>query len=61
MPEMASIDEPTEKGKAEFEEDLYNALKNLVIRIKSGELPSHLPDTSSITWDGVASRILSKI
>lgn len=61
MPEMASIDEPTEKGKAEFEEDLYNALKALVLKIKSGELPSHLPDTSGITWDGVASRILSKI
>lgn len=61
MPEMATIEQPTDAGRISFTEDLYSALKELILQIKSGELPDHLPDTGSITWDGVASRILKAI
>ncbi|MBQ6314721.1 MAG: glycosyltransferase family 4 protein [Mogibacterium sp.] len=58
MPEMATIDTPTEAGRIKLTEDLTEALRDLIIRIDSGELPDGIPDTSRITWDGVASRIL---
>lgn len=58
MPEMASIDQPTEEGRKRFKEDLYNELAYLIMQIKSGEMPGDLPDTKGITWDSVASRIL---
>ena len=58
MPEMATIDQPTDTGRAAFTEDLYSTLKRLIIEISLGELDSALPDTSNITWDSVAARIL---
>ena len=58
MPEMASIDTPTEAGRRQFTEDLRSVLKKLIIDIASdGSFMPH-PDTSGISWDGVAKRII---
>ena len=59
MPEMESIDTPTEAGKAEFTKNLTETLRTLICEISSGSLPDRRPDTSGITWSGVADRILS--
>ena len=59
MPEMESIDTPTEAGKAEFTRRLTETLRRLISEIDSGDLPDTRPDTSGITWSGVAERILS--
>ena len=59
MPEMESIDTPTEAGKAEFTRSLTETLRRLISEIDSGDLPDTRPDTSGITWSGVAERILS--
>lgn len=57
-PEMKSIDEPTEEGRAGFTENLASALRKAIVSEASGP-PSKLPDTASITWSGVAEKILS--
>ena len=59
MPEMATIDSPTDAGRAKFREDLFMELRTLIMQVKKGEMPDHLPDTSGITWDSVAARILA--
>lgn len=59
MPEMAGIDQPTETGREAFVADLFCILKDLINSISCGKLSEKLPDTSSVTWDAVASRILS--
>ena len=70
MPEMKSIDEPTEAGRAKFIDDLSSALSAVICDITAAArgsgssaaaagLASLVPDTSSITWSGVAERILS--
>ena len=59
MPEMKSIDRPTESGRNAFVDDLASALKGAVTGFGSGALPGAKPDTSAITWDGVAKRLLS--
>ena len=59
MPQMKSIDEPTDAGREEFIQDLRRVLKETMAGFTEGRLPGKLPDTSSITWDGVASRLLS--
>ena len=59
MPEMATVDSPTESGRIKFINDLYSALREQIIRIDSGNTPLIPPDTSGITWDGVSARILS--
>lgn len=59
MPEMATIDTPTDNGMKQFTEDLTETLRRLIINIKSGSLSGPAPDTSYITWRGVADRILS--
>ncbi len=60
MPEMASVDQPTEAGRSKFISDLTDILRELITEIAN---PSNdaapQPDTSGITWDGVASRILA--
>ena len=58
MPEMKSIDEPTDAGRDAFTAELAAVLKNAILGFESGALPGVLPDTSAITWDGVAARIL---
>ena len=59
MPEMKSIDRPTETGRSAFVDDLASALKRAITGFGSGTLPGAKPDTSAITWDGVAKRLLS--
>jgi hypothetical protein len=58
MPEMQSIDMPTESGKAEFTRHLTDVLRELITDISDGTIDSTPPDTSGITWAGVAERIL---
>lgn len=58
MPEMETIDTPTAAGRAKFTEDLRGVLKDLIIEIyRDGSFLPH-PDTSGISWDGVAKRII---
>ena len=59
-PEMATIDQPTEAGREQFVRDLYSALRDIIIKKSSGQLSGMTPDTSSITWDSVAARVLSE-
>ncbi|MBE6027790.1 MAG: glycosyltransferase family 4 protein [Clostridiales bacterium] len=59
MPEMKSIDRPTETGRSALVDDLASALKRAITGFGSGTLPGAKPDTSAITWDGVARRLLS--
>ncbi|MBQ3370552.1 MAG: glycosyltransferase [Mogibacterium sp.] len=59
MPQMKSIDEPTDAGREAFVNDLYRTLKDVTAAFVEGALPGPLPDTSSITWDGLAARLLS--
>ena len=59
MPEMKSIDEPTDAGRDAFTVALSAVLKNAILGFESGVLPGVLPDTSAITWDGVARRLVS--
>lgn len=58
MPSMKSIDEPEDEARAGFAAELARVLKKAVIDIASGEAPGPLPDSSSITWDSVAGRVL---
>lgn len=58
MPEMSSIDCPTDSGRLRFIEELQAAIKSAVISAASDQ-QHPLPDTSAITWHGVASRISS--
>lgn len=59
MPEMASIDAPTEEGRIKFTHDLEETLRSLISDIAGGRLTGPAPDTSGITWGSVAERILS--
>lgn len=58
MPEMKSIDEPEDNSRAEFTRNLASAIGSAIRDIKSGGASAPLPDTSSITWDSVASKLL---
>jgi glycosyltransferase involved in cell wall biosynthesis len=57
MPEMKSIDEPTDKGRTEHTGNLSYAISGVIDAMKSG-VPLPTPDTRSVTWDAVAGRIL---
>lgn len=59
MPQMKSIDEPTDKGRSTFIDDLASTLRDTMAAFTAGCLPGSLPDTSSITWDGLAARLLN--
>lgn len=59
MPEMKSIDEPTDDGREAFTSDLTAVLRETICGFESGDLPAVLPDTSAITWDGLALRLLA--
>ena len=58
MPQMESIDEPSEAGRNAFIGDMSSVLRETMSDLVSGKLPGKLPDTSSITWDSLASRLL---
>ena len=59
MPEMESIDTPTSAGRKEFTQNLIHTLRELITEIDSDTIDRTRPDTSGITWSGVAGRILS--
>lgn len=59
MPEMETIDSPTEAGRRQFVMDLTGTLRSLITEISSGASGLSVPDTSGITWSGVAGRILN--
>ena len=59
LPQMKSIDEPTDAGRDAFIDGLARVLKDTMAAFDSGSLPGPLPDTSSITWDGLAARLIS--
>ena len=61
MPEMKSIDVPTDAGRDAFTDRLAAGLKDTMIGFESGRLPGDAPDTSAISWDGVAARLLTLI
>jgi len=58
MPQMKSIDEPTDAGRDAFVDDLYSVLGSVITDVCEGRLPGSLPDTSGITWDGLARSVL---
>ena len=58
MPQMKSIDEPSDEGRIAFADDLASVLKDTMAAFSEGSLPGILPDTSAITWDGLAARLL---
>lgn len=57
MPEMKSIDEPTDRGKAEHISNLAFAISGVMDAIEKG-VPLPVPNTSRVTWDAVAGRVL---
>ena len=58
MPEMKSIDEPEDSARAGFTGELASVIAGAIRDISSGAAPGELPDTSSITWDSLASKLL---
>ena len=58
MPQMKSIDEPTDAGRSSFTNDLTTVLSDTMNAFSAGILPGPPPDTSAITWDGLAARLL---
>lgn len=56
MPEMHTIDAPTDAGRAAFIRDMEGLVRNAITDIASGHRPEQ-PDTSGITWDSVAAKI----
>lgn len=59
MPELASVDEPTESGREKFKSDLKILLTEAIEEChKYGELRVH-PDLSKLSWDYVAQTMLS--
>lgn len=59
VPQMKSIDEPTDEGRMTFVENLSDILKSTISSFEQNKLPGPLPDTSAITWNGVAARLLA--
>lgn len=57
MPEMASIDSPTEAGRANHIEAICEALRTAIADVSSGKCEPK-PDTSKITWMEVAKKVL---
>lgn len=58
MPQMKSIDEPSDSGRAAFTSNLTEALSTIIdlLELKRIDIPA--PDTSRITWDALAARII---
>jgi glycosyltransferase involved in cell wall biosynthesis len=61
MPEMETIDTPTPEGRAKFRDDLITVLKSLITDIADDGSALPHPDTSGISWDGVAKKIITFI
>ena len=59
MPEMETIDTPTDAGREKFTHDLTETLRQLIKDIYSDDLSGPAPDTSGITWRSVAERVIS--
>ena len=58
VPQMKSIDEPTDSGRRAFIDNLTAAIRQTIFSFAEGKLPGPLPDTTAITWDGLAVRLL---
>lgn len=61
VPEMKSIDEPADHARSSFTAELASVIKGAIADTASGDAPGALPDSSSITWDSLASRLLENI
>lgn len=61
MPDMKSIDEPTERGRADFTDNLADALESVINAMEYSRMDIPIPDTSNITWDALSKRILDLI
>lgn len=57
MPEMATIDTPSEAGRARYEQELEGVLRQVIAEVANGR-GFNQPDTSSISWDSVADRLI---
>ena len=57
MPEMCSVDTPTEAGRSKFITDLSSVIKRAIKDVYEGNTGC-VPDTDSATWYAVASGIL---
>lgn len=58
MPEMATIDTPTNAGRLQFTCDLADAMQTAIDKVVAAGR-TRIPDTKGITWDGVAARLLA--
>lgn len=58
VPEMRTIDEPTDKGRADHIAALTAALRETILRVSADTSDSAGPDTSGVSWKGVAGKIL---
>lgn len=58
MPEMATIDHPTESGRQKYIEDLLYILTETIEDIEKGKQEMQ-PDTSGISWQEVSKKIIS--
>ena len=55
MPEMKTIDSPTEKGREDYVNNLATTLKQAILYIANNTVS--VPDTYDITWDSVSNKI----
>lgn len=58
MPDMAAIDVPTDSGKEMFIDNLRSELSETITSVSNGQTVPR-PDTSGITWNSVARKILN--
>lgn len=59
LPSMKSIDEPVERELPEYENNLCEALKNMIYKIENNNRVNI--DVSSLSWSGLANKILEII
>lgn len=57
MPEMKSIDEPSEKGRENYVNNLATALRQAILYISNNNAVQ-VPNTKRITWDSVSYKII---
>lgn len=58
MPGMKGIDEPTDEGRRSFTENLAKVIRKTITDVRTGDT-GPVPDTSEITWDAAAKRLLA--
>ena len=56
-PDMGSMDEPSDEGRLEFTDSIAESILSLA----KGLGKSAMPDLSNLTWQGLASRLLSSV